>query len=98
MTGDFFMRTRNTLLAAAAVMALGACTKTKEGDIVVDKPVGIATTPDTLHPPTVGVKVDSISHLTIGTKPETLIVNKPVIKTTKTAVAVPTITKGKKKP
>ena len=92
------MRTRNTLLAAAAVVALGACTKTGDGNIVVDKPVGIATEKDTLHPPKLGMKVDSITRLTVGTKPETLIVNKPVIRTTKTAVAVPTITKGKKKP
>ena len=89
------MRKINTLLAVAALASLGACSKTKEGDIVVDKPVGIQTTPDTMHPPTVGMKVDSVSHLSVGTQKETLIVNKPVLKTTKTAVAVPTI---KRKP
>lgn len=89
------MRTRNTLLAAAAIMALGACTKTSDGNVVVDKPTGIATTPDTLHPPTLGTRTDTINTPTIGTKPETLIVNKPVIGTKKTVVKTPTITKHK---
>lgn len=89
------MRTRNTLLAAAAIAALGACSKTKEGDLVVDKPVGIETTKDTLHPPTIGTKTDTINTPTMGTKPETLIVQKPVIGTKKTEVKVPVI---KKKP
>ena len=89
------MRTRNTLLAAAAIATLGACSKTKEGDLVVDKPIGIETTKDTLHPPTIGTKTDTINTPTMGTKPETLIVQKPVIGTKKTEVKVPVI---KKKP
>lgn len=92
------MRTRNTLLAAAAVVALGACKKTESGDIVVDKPTGIQTTKDTLHPPTVGTRTDTINTPVVGTKPETLIVQKPVVGTKKTAVTVPTVTSGKKKP
>jgi hypothetical protein len=89
------MRTRTTLFAAAAVLALGACSKTPEGNIVVDKPTGITTSPDTLHPPRIGTKTDTINTPTIGTKPETLIVNKPVVGTKKTVVKVPTITKKK---
>ena len=89
------MRSRNTLFAAAAIMALGACSKTKEGDIVVDKPVGIQTTPDTLHPPRIGTRTDTITTPTVGTKPETLIVNKPVIGTKQTVVKTPTVTKKK---
>lgn len=89
------MRTRNTLLAAAAVVALGACSKTKEGDIVVDKPVGIETQKDTLNVPKLGTRTDTITTPTIGTKPETLIVNKPVVGTKQTVVKVPIITKKK---
>jgi hypothetical protein len=89
------MRTRNTMLAAAAIVALGACSKTPEGNIVVDKPTGITTSPDTLHPPTITTKTDTINTPTMGTKPDTLIVNKPVVGTKKTVVKVPVI---KKKP
>lgn len=88
------MRTQNVLLAIAA-LTVGACSKTKDGDIVVDKPVGIQTSQDTLHPPTLGTKTDTINTPVVGTKPETLIVNKPVVGTKKTAVKVPTITKKK---
>jgi hypothetical protein len=86
------MRTPNVLLAFAA-LALGACSKTKNGDIVVDKPTGIQTTPDTLHPPTLGTKTDTITTPVVGTKPETLIVNKPVVGSKKTTVKVPTVKK-----
>lgn len=89
------MRTLNTLLTIAALASLGACSKTKNGDIVVDKPTGITTTPDTLHPPTIGTKTDTINTPVVGTKPETLIVQKPVIGTQKTEVKVPTIVKHK---
>ena len=86
------MRTRNTLLAAVALMALGACSKTDDGGIIVEKPT-VGTTTDTIHPPTIGTKIDTINTPTMGTKPETLIVNKPVIGTKKTEVKVPTIKK-----
>ena len=92
------MRTRNTLLAATALMALGACSKTKEGDIVVDKPTGITTTQDTIHTPKLGTKTDTINTPVVGTKTDTLIVKTPVIGSKKTAVKVPTVTTGKKKP
>src|SRR5438445_6469815 len=94
-TGDSDMRTRNTLLAATALMALGACSKTKEGDIVVDKPTGITTTQDTIHTPKLTTKTDTITTPVVGTKPETLIVKKPVVGTKKTEVKVPVITKKK---
>jgi hypothetical protein len=89
------MRALNTLLAAAALAALGACTKTKDGDIVVDKPTGITTTQDTLHTPTFGSKTDTINAPVVGTKAETLIVQKPVVGTRKTEVKVPTVTRHK---
>ncbi len=87
------MRTRNTIFAAAAIVALGACSKTPEGNIVVDKPTGIATSPDTLHPPTITTKTDTINTPTVGTKPETLIVNRPIVGTKKTEIKVPVIRK-----
>ena len=89
------MRTFSTVIAVAALASLGACSKTKNGDIVVDKPTGITTTPDTLHPPTLGSKTDTINTPTVGTKPETLIVQKPVVGVKKTEVKVPTITTHK---
>jgi hypothetical protein len=89
------MRTRNTLLAAAAIVALGACKKTPSGDIVVDKPTGITTTQDTLHPPTITTKTDTISTPVVGTQKDTIVVNKPVVGSKKTEVKVPVI---KKKP
>ena len=87
------MRTRNTLLAAAAIVALGACSKTPDGNIVVEKPTGITTTTDTLHPPTIGTRTDTINTPTVGMKKDTIIVNRPVVGTKKTAVKVPTVTK-----
>jgi len=89
------MRTREILLAAATIAAAGACSKTKEGDVVVDKPVGVETQKDTIHMPTVGTKTDTINVPTVGTKTDTLIVKKPVVGTTPKEVKVPTITKKK---
>jgi hypothetical protein len=87
------MRTRTILLATLSLAAVGACSKTKEGDVVVDKPVGIETQKDTLHMPTVGTKTDTINTPAVGTKTETLIVKKPVMTTQKREVKVPTIKK-----
>src|SRR5258708_27299390 len=92
-TGDPFMRTRNTIFAAAAIVALGARSKTPEGNIVVDNPTCIAPSPDTLHPPTITTKTDTINTPTVGTKPETLIVNRPIVGTKKTEIKVPVIRK-----
>ena len=88
------MRSRNIMLVAAAVV-LGACGRTKEGDLTVERPndVDVSTTKDTLKMPEVGTKIDTINTPTVGTKPETLIVNKPVVGTKKTEVKVPTVKK-----
>ena len=85
------MRARNTLFAAAALATLGACSKTADGDVVINKPTGITTSPDTLHRPTVGMKAETISTPVVGTRPETVIVNKPVVGMKKTEVKVPVI-------
>jgi hypothetical protein len=41
----------------------------------------------------VGTKIDTINTPTVGTKPETLIVQKPVVGTKQTEVKVPTVKK-----
>ena len=88
------MRSRNIMLVAAAVV-LGACGRTKEGDLTVERPndIDVSTTKDTLKMPEVGTKIDTINTPTVGTKPETLIVNKPVVGTKQTEVKVPTVKK-----
>jgi hypothetical protein len=88
------MNTRNIMLVAAAVV-LGACGRTKEGDLTVERPgdIDITTTKDTIKLPEVGTRIDTINTPTVGTKPETLIVNKPVVGTKKTEVKVPTVKK-----
>ena len=88
------MRSRNIMLVAAAVV-LGACGRTKEGDLTVERPndIDVSTTKDTLKMPEVGTKIDTINTPTVGTKPETLVVQKPVVGTKKTEVKVPTIKK-----
>jgi hypothetical protein len=90
------MRSRNIMLVAAAVV-LGACGRTKEGDLTVERPgdvdVDVTSTTDTLKMPDVGTRIDTINTPTVGTKPETLIVNKPVVGTKKTEVKVPTVKK-----
>ena len=82
-------------LIIAAAFAVGACSRTENGDVVVKRPgeVDIKTTQDTLHLPTIGTRTDTINTPTVGTKPETVIVNKPVIGSKKTVVKTPTIQK-----
>ena len=79
----------------AAAVALGACGRTKEGDLTVERPgdVDVKMTKDTIKMPEVGTKIDTINTPVVGTKPETLIVNKPVVGSKKTAVKVPVIRK-----
>jgi 16S rRNA U516 pseudouridylate synthase RsuA-like enzyme len=86
---------KQALLLVLAVVALGACSKTENGDLVVKRPVDVdvKTTQDTLHPPTVTTKVDTINTPVVGTKKDTIIVNKPVVGTKKTEVKVPVVTK-----
>jgi hypothetical protein len=55
-------------------VALGACSRTDNGDVVVERPgdVDISTTKDTLHlPPAPDVDV--------GVKKDTVIVNRPTV-------------------
>ena len=90
------MRKNHLLLVAGAFALVGACSKTENGDIAIKRPdVDVKTTTDTLHLPTVGSKIDTITTPVIGTQKETLIVNKPVVGTKQTEVRVPTL---KKKP
>jgi len=90
------MMTRRIMLVSAAV-ALAACGRTKEGDVTVERPgdvdVNVTTTKDTIPMPEFGTRLDTINTPTMGTKPETLIVNKPVVGTKKTTVRVPTVKK-----
>jgi len=83
------------LLAAAAAALLGACERTQDGDVVVNRPadVDVKTTQDTIKLPSVEMKKDTINTPAMGTKPETLIVNKPVVGTKKTEVKVPVVKK-----
>lgn len=87
------MRKQTLLLAVAATVALGACKRTENGDVVVNRPsdVQVKTTQDTLHLPTVTTKTDTINTPVVGTQKETLIVNKPVVGTKKTVVKVPVV-------
>lgn len=87
------MRKYTMLAAACAVAALGACSRTENGDVVVKRPsdVDVKTTSDTVHMPKVTTKTDTITTPVIGTQKETLIVNKPVIGTKKTIVKVPVV-------
>ena len=86
---------KQTLLLVGALATLGACSRTENGDVVVKKPVDVdvQTQADTLHPPRLTTKTDTINTPVIGTQKETLIVNKPVIGSKKTQVKVPVIKK-----
>ena len=89
------MRTRTLLLATASLGLIGACSRTENGDVVVKRPsdVSVQTTQDTLHLPKVTSRTDTINTPVVGTKPDTVIVNKPVMGTKKTAVKVPVVKK-----
>lgn len=89
------MHKRMTIIAAAALALLGACSRTDNGDVVVKRPsdVDVKTTPDTLHLPSVTTKTDTINTPVVGTQKETVVVNKPVVGSKKTVVKVPVITK-----
>lgn len=90
------MRTRALLLTLAATAALGACTKTGEGEYQVKTPdVSVDTKTTTVNTPTVGTRTDSISTPVVGTKKDTLVVDRPVVGTKKTEVQVPTVNPAK---
>ena len=81
------------LVTAMAAVVTTACSRTKEGDVVVDRPgeVEVHMKKDTLNVPSVGTVKDSVTTPVIGTQKETLIVNKPVVGTKKTEIKRPTI-------
>jgi len=83
---------RKLAIALALAATLGACKKTDDGGIEVQKPV-VGTQTDTVHPPQVevGTHTDTINTPTVGTQKDTLIVDKPVVGTKKTEVKVPTV-------
>jgi hypothetical protein len=89
------MRKQTLLLAAVSALALSACKRTENGDVVVDRPadVDVKTTQDTLHMPTVTTRTDTINSPVVGVQKETLVVSKPVIGTEKKTVKVPVVTK-----
>ena len=72
------MRKLTTLLALGALVAVGACNKTGEGEYEVQKPV-VGTETDTVHTPTVDV----------GSTKDTI--NVPKVTTEKKEVTVPTV-------
>ena len=89
------MRTARLVLAASAIVAIGACSRTENGDVVVKRPAGVSvqTKQDTLHMPSVTTHPDTVNTPVVGTKIETLIVKKPVIGSKKTEVQVPQVKK-----
>ncbi len=84
------MRNIGRTAAIAAIALLGACGRTKNGDLTVERPgdVDIKVEKDTLHLPRVSV----------GSKLDTMIVDKPVVTMKKDTVVVrrPTVTVKKK--
>lgn len=86
---------KTTLAAIIALGLVGACSRTEDGKIVVERPgeVEVKTTKDTLSLPTVGTVKDTVTTPTIGVKEETLIVKKPVIGSKKTEITRPTVRK-----
>lgn len=86
------MRTSALLPTLLAAAALGACTKTGDGQYQVKTPdVNVSTDTHTINTPTVGTKTDSISTPVVGTQKDTVVIDKPVVGTKKTEVKVPTI-------
>ena len=85
------MRKHTLLLAAASAIALGACGRTSDGDVVVERPSSINTTKDTLHMPTVTTRTDTVNAPVVGVQKETVVVNKPVVGTEKKTVKVPVV-------
>ena len=80
-----------SLSACILAVTLGGCKRTSNGDVVIDRPSGVQTTPETLHVPSVGTRTDTINTPSVETQPETVIVNKPVLKNKKTVVKTPVI-------
>jgi hypothetical protein len=89
------MRISTRLIAALAIICLGACKRTANGDIVIKRPadVNVKTTEDTLHLPSVSHRTDTVNAPVVGVQKETVVVSKPVVGTRKTAVQVPVVHK-----
>jgi hypothetical protein len=89
---EMYMR-NVAILALSAAALLGACKRTDDGKLVIERPgeVDVKMKNDTLHVPTVGTQKDTINTPTVGVKEETLIVKKPVIGSKKTEISKPVI-------
>ncbi len=87
------MRKQTLLFVTAAITLLGACSRTSDGDVVVNRPsdVQVQTTQDTIHLPTVTTRTDTINTPVVGVKKDTLIVDKPIVGMKKSVVKVPAV-------
>ena len=79
------------LTAAMLAAVVCGCKRTSNGDVVIDRPSAVQTTPDTIHLPTIGTRTDTINTPSVGTEAETVIVKKPVVTQKKTIVKTPVI-------
>lgn len=87
------MRARSFGPLVLVLAAIGACSRTESGDVVIKRPtkVDVQTTTDTLR---IKTKTETVNTpAVIGTQKETVIVNKPIIGTQKKAIKVPTVEK-----
>jgi hypothetical protein len=83
-----------TFALIVGIVAIGGCSRTQNGDVVVKRPsqVVIKTTTDTIHLPSVTTKTETVNAPVVGTKPETVIVKKPVVVgTQKKVIKVPAL-------
>jgi len=88
------MRTIGPLVVV--LVALGACSRTESGDVVIKRPtkVDVQTTPDTIQLPSIRTRTDTVNApAVVGTQKETVIVNKPIIGKQKKVINVPTVDK-----
>ena len=83
-------------LLAVALIFCFACSRTKDGRLVIKRPASISvkTTEDTVRVPSITTHTDTVNTPVVGTQKETLIVNKPVVGSKKSVVKVP----GTRKP
>lgn len=91
--------TRNLfILALSALGLLGACKRTDDGKLVIERPgeIDVKVKNDTVklpsvHMPSIGTTKDTVTTPTVGVKEETLIVKKPVFGSQRRAVNKPVI-------
>jgi hypothetical protein len=82
------------MVVQAGVVAIGGCSRTDNGDIVVKRPtqITVKTTPDTVRLPSLKQKTETVNAPIVGTQKETVIVDKPTVTgTQKKVIKVPTI-------